>query len=81
MSEQKNLKSDQKNKKALSDLAKYSAIGFQMIAIMFIGVFAGMKLDKKFVGIEFPAFTLVLTILSVILAIYYAIKDFIKPQK
>jgi len=52
-----------------------------MIAIMFIGVFAGMKLDKKFVGIEFPAFTLVLTILSVILAIYYAIKDFIKPQK
>jgi hypothetical protein len=48
---------------------------------MFIGVFAGIKLDTKFVGVEFPVFTVVLTASSVILAIYYAIKDFIKPQK
>ncbi|PLX20154.1 MAG: hypothetical protein C0597_04520 [Marinilabiliales bacterium] len=81
MSEQKNQKSDQKNKRALSDIAKYSAIGFQMIAIMFIGVLAGMKLDTKIAGIEFPVFTVLLTVSSVILAIYYAIKDFIKPQK
>ncbi|MFC2103798.1 AtpZ/AtpI family protein [Bacteroidota bacterium] len=81
MSEQKNQNSNQKNKKAPSDFAKYSAIGFQMIAIMVIGVLGGMKLDKWITGIEFPVFTVVLTLSSVIFATYYAIKDFIKPQK
>ena len=81
MSEKKNQNSETKNKKAPSDFAKYSAIGFQMIAIMVIGVLGGMKLDKWITGIEFPVFTVVLTLSSVIFATYYAIKDFIKPQK
>ena len=71
----------EKNKKAPNDLAKYSAIGFQMFAIIIVGVLGGLKLDKWIVSIEFPVFTIVLTISSVIFAIYYAIKDFIKPQK
>lgn len=81
MSEQKNQNSETKNKKAHSDFAKYSAIGFQMIAIMVIGVLGGMKLDKWITGIEFPVFTVVLTLASVIFATYYAIKDFINPKK
>ena len=81
MSEQKNQNSEAKNKKAPNDFLKYSSIGFQMIVIMVIGVLGGMKLDKLTEGIEFPVFTLGLTIASVILAIYYAIKDFIKPPK
>jgi len=52
-----------------------------MIAIMVIGVLGGMKLDKWITGIEFPVFTIVLTISSVVFATYYAIKDFLKPQK
>jgi len=81
MVEKKNQNSETKNKKAHSDFAKYSAIGFQMIAIMVIGVLGGMKLDKWITGIEFPVFTIVLTISSVVFATYYAIKDFLKPQK
>jgi ATP synthase protein I len=81
MPEQKNQNSEQKNKKAPSDFAKYSAIGFQMIAIIIIGVVGGMKLDKWITGIEFPVFTMVLSISSVVFATYYAIKDFLKPPK
>lgn len=81
MSRQKNQNSETKNKKAFSDFAKYSALGFQMIAIIVIGIVGGIKLDKWFDSMEFPLFTMLLSILSVIFATYYAIKDFIKPQK
>jgi len=81
MEEQKNLNSEKKNKKAHKEFAKYSAIGFQMIAIIVIGILGGMKLDKWITGIEFPVFTMVLSILGVVFATYYAIKDFIKPPK
>lgn len=81
MSEQKKLNTETKNRKALRDLAKYSALGFQMIAIIVIGVVGGMKLDKWITGIGFPLFTMLLSVSGVIIAIYYAIKDFIKPNK
>lgn len=81
MSEQKDQNSETKNKKAPSELVKYSAIGFQMIAIIVVGILGGMKLDKWITSIEFPVFTMVLSISGVIYATYFAIKDFIKPQK
>lgn len=81
MPEQKNQNSEQKNKKAPSELVKYSAIGFQMIAIIVVGILGGMKLDKWITSIEFPVFTVVLSISSVVYATYFAIKDFIKPPK
>jgi hypothetical protein len=37
----------------------------------------GIQLDK-WVGLKFPLFTLVLTLLSVFFAMYYFIKDVIK---
>ncbi len=52
-------------------------MAFQMVAIILVGVFGGIKLDQ-IVNMEFPLFTLILSILSVALAIYYSIKDFIK---
>jgi hypothetical protein len=45
MSEQKNQNSKQKNKKALNDYAKYSALGFQMVAIIVIAVFGGIEIN------------------------------------
>jgi hypothetical protein len=48
---------------------------------MVIGVIGGMTLDKWISSIEFPVFTVVLTLAGVIFATYYAIKDFIKPPK
>jgi len=66
---------DEKNK--FNSYAKYSSLAFQMVAIIIMGVFGGLKLDQ-FLNLKFPIFTIVLSLLSVILAIYYAIKDFLK---
>lgn len=49
----------------------------QMAAIIVGGVLGGIQLDK-WLNWGFPVFTLVLTLLSVFLAIYYFIRDFIK---
>lgn len=66
-----------KKKKYLDNYARYSSIGFQMLAIILLGVFAGIKLDQ-WLEMKFPVFKVILSILSVILAIYYAVKDFLK---
>ena len=51
-----------------------------MGAIIFLGMFGGIKLDA-FLGLKkFPAFTLIFSLLSVFLAIYFAIKDFLKKK-
>jgi ATP synthase protein I len=68
---------DQSRKSALSDYGRYSSLAFQMIAIILVGVFGGIKLDQV-VRWEFPVFTLVLTILAVFMSMYYAVKDIIK---
>jgi len=45
-----------------------------MIAIILLGVFGGIKLDEL-IKWEFPVFTLVLTLLAVVMSMYYAVKD------
>ena len=52
----------------------------QMAIIIVGGTFGGKWLDSL-VDIKFPIFTLVLSILSVFFAVYYAIKDIIKFNK
>lgn len=61
----------------LNSYAKYSSITLQMLVIIVGGIVGGYHLDK-WVGIKFPIFTIVLSILSVSFAIYIAVKDFIK---
>jgi hypothetical protein len=63
-----------KKKKYLASYAKYSSIGFQMLAIILLGVFGGMKLDQ-WLHLKVPVFTVIFSILFVILSIYYAVKD------
>ncbi len=63
-------------KKSLNDYAKYSSISIQMVTIILIGVFAGVKLDDWLTDGK-PIFTLIFTVLAVVLAIYYVIKDLI----
>jgi F0F1-type ATP synthase assembly protein I len=76
------MKKNKKSKKpknqlsGLNSIAKYSSLAFQMIAIILVGVFGGIQLDKV-VPMDFPLFTVLFTILSVILSMYYAIKDLI----
>lgn len=74
MKDPQNLK---KHKKNFDHFIRYSSMAFEMIGIMGIGVFAGYKIDQ-WLDLSFPAFTLGLMILSVIGAIYHAIKNFLK---
>ncbi len=64
-------------KRPLNNYVKYSGMGIQMAAIITGGVLGGIQLDK-WLQLKFPVFTLVLTLLSVFLAIYYFIKDVLK---
>ena len=61
----------------LNNYAKYTGLGVQMIVIILVTVWGGMKLDKLF-GLHTPVFTIILSLLGVFAAIYTAIKDFIK---
>ena len=71
---------DPSRKKPLDNLARYSAMGFQMGATIFLGAWAGIKLDEYF-KTPFPIFTLLLACLSVFAAIYFVIKDFLPKKK
>jgi len=66
----------QKNK-TINNYAKYSSIAFQMGFTVFLGAFGGVKLDD-YLKWGFPVFTVSLSILAVIIAMYNSIKDFIK---
>ena len=66
-----------KKKKALNAYARYSSIAFQMLVIILAGVFGGRALDR-WIDLQFPVFTLVLTILAVVLSIYFVIKDLLR---
>lgn len=66
-----------KEKNKLKGYAKYSNMAFQMIAIIVVGTFGGWKLDG-YLNWGFPVFTVVLSLLSVVIAIYISVKDLLK---
>ena len=66
----------QKPKKKLDDFIRYSNLAFEMVAIMGIGTWSGILIDD-WLELGFPVFTLVLMVLSVVGAIYNAIRKFI----
>lgn len=72
---------DQKDKKdsPLKFYAKYSSLAMQMIVIIVAGAFGGKALDG-WLDWEFPVFTLVLTILSVIVATIYGMRELFKQK-
>jgi hypothetical protein len=65
-----------KPKKKVDDFIGYSGLAFEMLVIMGAGAFAGVKIDR-WLGWKFPVFTLVLMMLSVIGAIYHAVRKFL----
>jgi len=56
---------------------RYSNLAIQMIVIIGGGTYGGFRLDK-YLGWKFPVFTIVLSLLSVAVAIWFAIKDLLK---
>ncbi len=63
-----------KQKKSLKEYARYSNLAFKWIAVILIGFFGGMKLDKV-LNLEFPIFTLVLASSGLFLSLYLLIKE------
>lgn len=66
--------------KHLNLYAKYSSIAVQMLVIIVMGVFGGMKLDQ-WIEWHFPILTVVLSISAVMFAIYIVTKDLVKKNK
>ena len=66
-----------KEENPLKTYTKFSGIAVQMIVIMLISVWGGMKLDEL-AGTETPVFTIILSLLGVATAIYTSIKDLIR---
>ena len=71
----------EKNQKdsPLKFYAKYSTLAIQMIVIIVGGAFGGKALDS-WLDWEFPVFTLVLTILAVVIALYIGMRDLFKQK-
>ena len=61
----------------LNNYAKYSGLAFQMGGVIAVAVWGGIKLDKL-AGTDKQIFTIILSLLGVFVAIYVAVKDFIK---
>lgn len=64
------------NGKSSKSFARYSGIAIQMVVIIGIMTWAGVKLDEKRAS-DIPVFTIILSLLGVFAGIYTAIKDFI----
>jgi F0F1-type ATP synthase assembly protein I len=75
LQEKKNLKKWEN--KGVRDFARYSGIAFQMIGIILITTWGGIKLDK-IAGFEKPLFTIILSLLGVFAAIYTSVRDLLK---
>lgn len=63
-------------RKNLNDYARYSSMAIQMLVIILLGVFGGVKLDQWLH--TKPILTVVLSIGSVALSIYFVTKDFLR---
>ena len=66
--------------KPLNTYSKFSGIAIQMIAIIVIGTFIGIKLDEKYPN-EHDLYTLSFTLSSVIISIVYVIRRIIASSK
>ncbi|MCX6247057.1 MAG: AtpZ/AtpI family protein [Bacteroidetes bacterium] len=65
-------------KQQLNSYARYSGMGFQMLAIILAGVFGGYKLDQWLH--TRPILIIVFSILSVFIAIYSITRDLLKRK-
>lgn len=70
----------QKPEKQLSNYAIYSGLILQMMAMIGLGVFVGYKLDQKYPN-KHQLFTVVFSLLSVVLSVFYVVKRIIALSK
>ncbi len=68
---------NEKNDNHLKFYAKYSTLGIQMVVIILAGAFGGKALDG-WLNWDFPVFTLVLTLICVVAAVIYGMRELFK---
>ena len=74
---------NQKKNNPLNSYAQFSGMAFQMIAIIGLGVYGGIKLDEKYPN-KYRMFTLLLSLFAIGIALYNVIRqvnDFSKKQQ
>ena len=69
-----------KKQSSLNSYAKYSAIAFQMMAIIGVGSFIGVKIDVYY-GNENKLWTIILSLCSTIFAVIFVIRRIIANSK
>lgn len=62
---------------SVNSYAKWSGLGFQMLAAIGLGVWGGLWLDKKF-NMQFPAFTVGLSLLGVVTSLVIVYRQVVK---
>lgn len=70
---------DKEPQKPLNSYAKYSSLAIQMGVIIGAGCYGGYKLDEYFKN-STPVYTIILSLISIAIAMYLILKDFIKPK-
>jgi hypothetical protein len=66
--------------KPLNSYARLSGIAFQMMSIIAVGTFIGIKLDEKYPN-KYDGYTLGLSLTSVIVSLVYVIRRIIAASK
>ncbi|HSL86251.1 MAG TPA: AtpZ/AtpI family protein [Bacteroidales bacterium] len=61
----------------IQSFARYSGMAMQMIVIIGITTWCGVKLDERF-SMKTPVFTIILSLIGVFAALYTTLRDFIK---
>ena len=64
----------------LKNFAKFSGLGFQMLAIIGVSTFLGTKLDSFFSNSITQYYTLGLSLAGVVLAIIFTLKQILKDS-
>ena len=67
-------------KKQLNSYIKYSSLTIQMTVIIIVGTFFGDYLDVKNHS-EIPIYTIIFSLLSIFLALYYVVQKIIKQNE
>jgi len=67
----------QKKKERLNNYARFSGVGFQMLATIGVGVWGGIKLDNNYPN-NYQVFTVICSLISIGVALYLVIKQVTK---
>jgi len=70
----KKLGQNPKKNNRVNSYARFSGVAFQMIAIISLGTYGGFKLDEKYPN-ELSLFTIICSLASVGIAMYFVIKQ------